>query len=337
VIVALAFAAVTAMLYTVPDVALQHWYLFNMPLVIAAFVFGLRGALVGAIVAVVSLTLLYFSSLSVNQQLSAAFAPLLEVADAPLSGGDISTLVDRAAALGANDPRNAATRAAGGLAALILTNLLFGWMADHGRRQERLALERASGQLKRYFSPQLVHSVLSGDHSMGLATVRKEITVLFADLRGFTALTERLEPEELGTLLNQYLGEMTEVLFKYDGTLDKYIGDAVMAFFGDPVVHGDDPERAVRAAVEMRERFMQLRSNWTRGTRGRQCRHRSEHWLRHGGEHRLDGADGVHRDRQRGKRRRSPGRRRRAWTDPGHAADAGQRPPPGGMAQPGAD
>jgi class 3 adenylate cyclase len=146
---------------------------------------------------------------------------------------------------------------------LVLTNVFFGVMADYGRRQERLAVNRASSQLARYFSPQLVTAILNGDRRVDLTTVRKEITVLFADLRGFTALTERLEPEELGRLLNEYLSEMTDVIFKYDGTLDKYIGDAVMAFFGDPVSHPDDPERAVRAAVEMRERFLRLRSTWT--------------------------------------------------------------------------
>lgn len=250
------------MLYTVPDVALQYWYLYTTPLTIAAFVFGLRGALLGSIVTVACLTLLFFGSVSFHTQVRVAASDLLRQRGLEAAAQDLQQLLLQAANLAANDPRTAAARATGGLLIAVLSSLLFGVLSDRGRLQERLALERAADQLKRYFSPQLVHTIIAGERWRGLATLRKEITVVFADLRGFTSLTERLQPEELGRLLNEYLSEMTQVVFKYDGTLDKYIGDAVMAFFGDPVVHGDDAERAVRAAIEMRERFQRLRGSW---------------------------------------------------------------------------
>ena len=75
-------------------------------------------------------------------------------------------------------------------------------------------------------------------------------------------MSERLEPEELVELLNQYLAEMTEIVFKHGGTLDKYIGDALMVFFGDPVAYEDHAERAVRTALEMRGRLEELQQRW---------------------------------------------------------------------------
>jgi class 3 adenylate cyclase len=283
-IIGLSFIAVTAMLYTAPDVALQYWFLFNTPMFIASFVFGLRGALAGSIITILSITFLFYGSESLYRQVTAGLQPILELGSTTISSDlilDISSSAvsgTRPAAVGrvseavgqvsslvfATDPRAAAARAIGGLLSLILTNIFLGLLTDRARFQEATALRRASEQLKRYFSPQLVQAIVSGERSMGLATVRKEISVVFADLRGFTSLTERLEPEELGRMLNEYLTEMTDVIFTHDGTLDKYIGDAVMAFFGDPIAHGDDVERAIRTAVEMRERFRRLRSTWAK-------------------------------------------------------------------------
>ena len=96
-------------------------------------------------------------------------------------------------------------------------------------------LERTT-RMKRYLSPQLAESILSGATDVDLTSQRQELTILFSDIRGFTALSERLEPEDLVDLLNQYLTEMTEIVFKHWGTLDKYIGDALMVFFGNPVL-----------------------------------------------------------------------------------------------------
>ncbi len=90
----------------------------------------------------------------------------------------------------------------------------------------------------------------------------KELSVLFSDIRGFTSISEGLSPDELVRLLNEYLGEMTEVLFRHSGTLDKYIGDAVMAFWGSPYPQADHALRACRCALEMQARLVVLNQKW---------------------------------------------------------------------------
>jgi adenylate cyclase len=84
------------------------------------------------------------------------------------------------------------------------------------------------------------------------------VTILFSDIQGFTGISERLSPPEVANLLNDYFSLMTEVIFKHGGTLDKYIGDALMALFGAPFLHEDDAVRAVRTAIEMRNELKGL-------------------------------------------------------------------------------
>src|SRR3989449_7210003 len=122
-------------------------------------------------------------------------------------------------------------------------------------------LERAS-RLKRYLSPQLAESILSGERDVSLTTSRKLLTIFFSDVRGFTAAAERMEPEQLVDELNDYLTEMTEIVFKHGGTLDKYVGDAVMVFFGDPLPQEDHARRAVLMGFEMQERMAELQQRW---------------------------------------------------------------------------
>lgn len=116
--------------------------------------------------------------------------------------------------------------------------------------------------LKRYLSPQVADSILGGTVSVDLVSSRKNLTVFFSDIRGFTALSERMEPEELIDLLNEYLTLMTDIVFKHGGTLDKYIGDAIMVFFGDPVPYQDHATRAVLMAMEMKAQLGVLQSRW---------------------------------------------------------------------------
>jgi class 3 adenylate cyclase/CHASE3 domain sensor protein len=124
-------------------------------------------------------------------------------------------------------------------------------------------LERAS-RLKRYLSPQLAESIVAGERDVTLEPRRKFLTTFFSDVRGFTSASERMEPEELIDELNDYLSEMTEIVFKHGGTLDKYVGDAVMVFFGDPIWQDDHAARAVRMAFDMRERMTELQDRWMR-------------------------------------------------------------------------
>jgi class 3 adenylate cyclase/HAMP domain-containing protein len=122
-------------------------------------------------------------------------------------------------------------------------------------------LERAS-RLQRYLSPALAESILTGERDVEFGSSRKFLTIFFSDVRGFTASAEQMEPEELVAELNDYLSEMTDIVFKHGGTLDKYVGDAVMVFFGDPVPQDDHARRAVLMAFEMRERMTELRGRW---------------------------------------------------------------------------
>ena len=122
-------------------------------------------------------------------------------------------------------------------------------------------LERAT-RLKRYLSPRLADSILAGEQDVQLGSSRKFLTTFFSDVRGFTEAAEQVEPEELVGELNEYLSEMTDIVFKHGGTLDKYVGDAVMVFFGDPVPQEDHAERAVRMGIEMLERMAELEQHW---------------------------------------------------------------------------
>jgi class 3 adenylate cyclase/CHASE3 domain sensor protein len=122
-------------------------------------------------------------------------------------------------------------------------------------------LERAN-RLRRYLSPQVADSILESDADVSLNSRRRNLTVFFSDIRGFTELSEKLEPEELVDMLNEYLSAMTEIVFNYGGTLDKYIGDAIMVFFGDPIPYEDHAERAVRMALDMRRKLGELQQKW---------------------------------------------------------------------------
>lgn len=127
-------------------------------------------------------------------------------------------------------------------------------------------LEKAKNLLKqsfqRYVSAQIVEEILQSSEPVNLKGQRKTVSILLSDIRGFTALSERLDPEDLVRFLNSYLSEMIEIIFKHEGTLDKFMGDAILALFGAPVGHGDDALRAVRTAVAMQEKLRELNETW---------------------------------------------------------------------------
>jgi adenylate cyclase len=114
--------------------------------------------------------------------------------------------------------------------------------------------ERIRNRLERFHSPQVIDMILKGgQETLDDMMEPKDVTatVLFADINGFTALAERMPPREVNLILNDFFSRMTDILFQYDGTLDKYIGDGLMAVFGAPMEKEDDAERAIRAAQEM--------------------------------------------------------------------------------------
>ncbi len=112
--------------------------------------------------------------------------------------------------------------------------------------------------LTRFLPKELVESIDRGDISLALGGEEKQVTLLLSDIRGFTSLSEKMPPSDLVDLLNEYLGRMTEVVFQYGGTLDKFMGDAILAVFGSPVSHGDDPIRAITTALKMEESLATL-------------------------------------------------------------------------------
>jgi class 3 adenylate cyclase len=118
-------------------------------------------------------------------------------------------------------------------------------------------------ELRRYLSPKIAERILSEGSDLSGISHRKFMTVLFSDIRGFSDLTDSLEPEEISLLLNNYLSEMTGLIHKHEGTLDKIIGDGMMVFFGDPVLMQDHAQRAVLLAVDMQQTIRHLKDEWS--------------------------------------------------------------------------
>jgi len=124
-------------------------------------------------------------------------------------------------------------------------------------------LERLQ-RLKRFFSPQLAEAILAGGADDPLKSHRREIAVVFLDLRGFTAFTETSDPEEVMGVLREYHAAMGELILAHEGTLERFTGDGIMVFFNDPVPVPDAAARAVRMALQMQQRTTQLAQGWKR-------------------------------------------------------------------------
>jgi adenylate cyclase len=133
------------------------------------------------------------------------------------------------------------------------------------RVAEQLAQIERIGRLQRFLAPQVAQMIASSDPSDSLlASHRREVTVLFCDLRGFTAFTEASEPEEVMGVLREYHENLGELIFRYEGTLERFLGDGIMIVFNDPIPCDDHTERAVRLALDMRERVDELAKQWAR-------------------------------------------------------------------------
>ena len=143
----------------------------------------------------------------------------------------------------------------------------FSGLTASGIRNSRYAdqLQREAtvrSNFERYFAPNVAAEIAQQQGAVALGGDRRPLTVLFSDIRGFTSLSERMTPEEIAQLLSDYFSEMVEIVFEHGGTLDKFIGDAVMALWGAPIAHADDTDRALAAAVAMQRSLVALNARW---------------------------------------------------------------------------
>ena len=127
-------------------------------------------------------------------------------------------------------------------------------------------VSKVKNTFKRYVSKQVVDNLLEDETKLNLGGEEREVTILFTDIRGFTSMSENMEPEQVVMTLNEYFSEMIDIVFKHNGTLDKIIGDELMVVFGAPLAAEDDTERALNTAVEMQNKIKEL--NDTRKQRG---------------------------------------------------------------------
>lgn len=149
--------------------------------------------------------------------------------------------------------------------------ILYDNIVEHGTLIEN-DLEKANvettkllNSMKKYLSPQLFNSIVnSSDADTDLSYKRKKFTIFFSDIVGFTQITDMIEPEALSTLLNDYLNEMSKIVTRYGGTIDKFIGDAIMIFFGDSnsVDDGESAKQCVRMGLEMLKKIDALSEDW---------------------------------------------------------------------------
>lgn len=133
-------------------------------------------------------------------------------------------------------------------------------------RQTNDVLANVSNQLARYIPPQLYQSIIAGEQRAAIESRRKKLTVFFSDIASFTEITDQLEAEELTSLLNEYLSEMSKIAQAHDAYFDKFIGDAMMFYFGDPESNGirQDASACVRMAIAMQRRLAELQAGWHR-------------------------------------------------------------------------
>ena len=142
----------------------------------------------------------------------------------------------------------------GGIAAIGIKNSRY---AEQIRRE---AMVRSN--FERYFAPNVAAEIAQQAGAVRLGGERRPMTVLFSDIRGFTAMAESMGPDAIAQILSEYFTEMVDVIFDYGGTLDKFMGDAIMALWGAPLAHADDADRALRAAMEMQQAVSRLNQQW---------------------------------------------------------------------------
>ena len=127
-------------------------------------------------------------------------------------------------------------------------------------RLQREALVLSNFQ--RYFSPDLARQIAEHNEDVKLGGAKRDVVILFSDIRGFTTMSEHMDPDDLAHLLREYFTEMVEIIFRHGGTLDKFIGDAIMALWGAPFGTEDDADKAMRAAIDMQRKLVELNEHW---------------------------------------------------------------------------
>jgi adenylate cyclase len=141
-----------------------------------------------------------------------------------------------------------------GVASVAIEN---GQLADRLRR-EALVLSN----FQRYFSPDLAKQIADHGEEVKLGGAKRDVVILFSDIRGFTSMSEKMDPDDVALLLREYFTEMVEIIFRHGGTLDKFIGDAIMALWGAPFTTEDDADKALSAAIEMQRKLVELNVHW---------------------------------------------------------------------------
>ena len=141
---------------------------------------------------------------------------------------------------------------------------------DRSEEQRKLAVNQSntlselSKKIGKYIPPQIHKGILEGEYDTNITTRRKKLTIFFSDIKNFTDTSEKLQPEDLTKYLNEYFSEMTNIALEHGATIDKYIGDAVMLFFGDPTSKGEkeDARACVEMSLKMQEKMVDLRKKW---------------------------------------------------------------------------
>lgn len=142
--------------------------------------------------------------------------------------------------------------------------IVFGMFSILGYRffTEEKAKEVLRRSFEAYFPPSVVKRIMANPDLITAAGSKKELTIMFTDIKNFTTYSSTMTPDEIQKILNEYFGAMVDIVFKYEGTVDKFIGDGLMVFFGDPEPQSDHALRCVRAAIEMQKKTRELKAKW---------------------------------------------------------------------------
>ncbi|HWO89393.1 MAG TPA: adenylate/guanylate cyclase domain-containing protein [Gemmatimonadales bacterium] len=137
---------------------------------------------------------------------------------------------------------------------------------ENSQLAERLQREALIlSNFQRYFSPDLAKQIAEHGEEVKLGGTKRQVVIMFTDIRGFTSMSEKMEPDAVASLLREYFTEMVEIIFRHGGTLDKFIGDAIMALWGAPFSTEDDADKAMRAAIDMQRKLVELNEHWKAG------------------------------------------------------------------------